>query len=125
MPAQTRLAALIAKEEGFGIPGAIPTVRHNMGDLRHSPHSQHPAGPDDVGTIDTDEHGWQDLERQLRIYAERRMPPDGHLMTLREMVYVYAPPADHNRSDVYLDFICHGLGLRPSDTVAHALTIPA
>src|SRR6185437_4031555 len=40
--AVTLLARLISREEGFGIPGALPTRDHNPGDLRHSPHSAHP-----------------------------------------------------------------------------------
>ena len=86
----TKLAQIIAREEGFGIPGKIPTIRHNPGDLRHSPHSKHPGGPshkDDIGTIDTNTDGWADLERQLVIFANEGM-------TLRSMIFdVYAPPS--------------------------------
>jgi len=111
----TRLAYLISKAEGFGIPGAQPTVKHNPGDLRHSPHSQHPGGPahkDDVGTIDTDAHGWEDLERQLKIYADMGL-------TLRQMVNVYlgvpkdapddAPDVDGNHRANYLSFLVKGI----------------
>lgn len=85
MPAKTLLAQAIAKMEGFGIKGAIPTIRHNPGDLRHSPHSQHPGGPahkDDIGTIDNDVDGWLDLERQLVLFANEGL-------NLRQMVNVY------------------------------------
>jgi hypothetical protein len=68
----TLLARLIAKEEGFGIPGSVPTRNHNPGDLRHSPHSTHTAdAPDAIRITDNDEHGWEDLERQLRLDAAR------------------------------------------------------
>ena len=112
----TRLAQLIAKEEGFGIPGAIPTVRNNPGDLRHSPHSSHPGDPNAVGTIDTVEHGWEDLERQLQIYAQRGM-------TLRQCIEVYAPPNENNTGQ-YLTFVCHGLGVDPETPMTEALKIP-
>jgi hypothetical protein len=127
----TKLAQLVAKQEGFGIAGAIPTVRHNPGDLRHSPHSQHPGGPahkDDVGTIDTDEHGWSDLERQLQIYAEEGL-------TLRQMVNLYCglpkdPPIgaiapDGNNVATYLHTIASGLNLPPATPVREALKIAA
>jgi hypothetical protein len=117
----TKLAKLIAQEEGFGRPGAIPTIRHNPGDLRHSPHSEHPGGPahaNDIGTIDTDEHGWEDEERQLRIYASEGL-------TLRQMVALYAPPTDHNDTERYLHFVCSGLGLPPEALVSEALKIAA
>jgi hypothetical protein len=38
--APDHLARLIAQEEGYGIPGAVPTRDNNPGDLHHSPHSQ-------------------------------------------------------------------------------------
>ena len=123
----TRLAYLISKAEGFGIKGAQPTVKHNPGDLRHSPHSQHPGGPahkNDIGTIDTDAHGWEDLERQLRIYAEQGL-------TLRQMVNVYlgvakdapddAPDVDGNHRQRYLSFLVNGIG--PEIKVVDALKI--
>lgn len=115
----TLLAHLIAKQEGFGIPGAIPTIRHNPGDLRHSPHSEHPGGPshkEDIGTIDTDEHGWQDLERQLVIYANQGL-------TLRQMIHLYAPEEDHNNTSAYLEFVCRGGGWSPDTKVFEALKV--
>ena len=111
----TRLAQLIARQEGFGIPGAIPTTHNNPGDLRHSPHSSH-AGedPNAIGEIDTVADGWADLERQLQIYAREGL-------TLQQMVELYAPPSDGNETSVYLQNVCAGLGLPPSTPVAIAL----
>lgn len=97
----TKLAQLISQEEGFFKPGTIPARRHNPGDLRHSPHSSHEGiGPDDIGIIDNDADGWADLERQLRIYAQRGM-------TLESAIYEFAPPAE-NDSAAYLKFIIDG-----------------
>jgi hypothetical protein len=112
----TKLAEAISHEEGFGIPGTLPTRNHNPGDLRHSPHSQHTVdAPNAIGNIDNDADGWADLERQLRIFAERKL-------TLRQCVAIYAPPNENNSAQ-YLAFVCGYLGLTPDDTVAHALTI--
>ena len=120
----SKLAELIARNEGFGVPGAIPTVRNNPGDLRHSPHSRHPHGKDDIGVIDTVEHGWSDLERQLQYYADADM-------TLLEMVNVYlgfpkdAPLdqsiVDGNNRVPYLKLICEGLGAPATMPVTDAL----
>jgi hypothetical protein len=119
MPATTRLAQLIAQQEGFGIPGAIPTIDNNPGDLTHSPHSSHVGeAPNAIGEIDTVTDGWDDLERQLQIYAERGL-------TLQEMIAEYAPVEDGNNPDEYLAFVCGGLGLPPTATVSEALAIPA
>jgi hypothetical protein len=113
----TLLARLIAKQEGFGVPGSIPTRRHNPGDLRHSPHSSHDGeGSNDIGEIDDDADGWADLEHQLQLYAARGL-------TLREVVYCYAPPSENDSAE-YLHFICDGLSLSPDTPVAKALEIP-
>ena len=117
MHSRTMLATLIARMEGFGKPGAIPTVRHNPGDLRHGPHAHHPGDPNAVGTYDSDAEGWDDLERQLGLYAARGM-------TLREMVAIYAPPSENDTLN-YLNFICDALGLAAETPVSVALKIPA
>ena len=114
--APDHLASLIAQEEGYGVPGAIPTTHNNPGDLRHSPHSSHTAAdPDAIGQIDTSADGWADLERQLEIYA-------GRGMTLAAAIYEFAPPSENN-SAAYLAFVCKGLGCSPDITVKEALTI--
>ena|SRR5690348_463962 len=111
----SKLARLIAQEEGFGKPGALPTRDNNPGDLRHSPHSDHPDDPNGIGVIDTPEDGWADLERQLRLYADRQM-------TIRAAIYQFAPPTE-NDSERYLNFVCDGLGCTPDTPVAEALKI--
>jgi hypothetical protein len=115
----TRLAQLIAKQEGFGTPGAIPTTHNNPGDLRHSPHSSH-AGedPNAIGEIDTAADGWADLERQLQLYAQRGL-------TLQQAIYEWAPPSDGNATENYLALVCAGLGMSPNTTVTDALKVPA
>jgi hypothetical protein len=114
--APDKLDALIADEEGYGIPGAIPTTHFNPGDLRHSPHSSHdPSAPDAIGQIDTPADGWADLEEQLQRYAARGL-------TLQQAIYEFAPPNENN-SSAYLNFVCDGLGCTPDTTVAAALQI--
>ncbi len=115
MPARTRLAQLIAREEGFGLPGAKPTRDHNPGDLEHAPHLTGWDGK--IGIEPSDDAGWEDLERQIGLYAARGM-------TLRQMVCVYAPP-NENDSERYLGFITENLGMNPDDLVSDALQIPA
>ncbi|HEX5461874.1 MAG TPA: hypothetical protein VFX20_18060 [Steroidobacteraceae bacterium] len=114
--APDHLASLIGQEEGYGLPGTVPTRDNNPGDLRHSPHSQHPGDPNGIGVIDTPAHGWEDLERQLEKYAARQM-------TLRAAIYAFAPPAENN-SEGYLNFVCAGLGCSPDTPVSEALKIP-
>ena len=110
----SRLARLIGQEEGYGIPGAVPTTHDNPGDLRHSPHSFHAAdAPDAIGQIDSVTDGWADLERQLQLYADRGL-------TLQQAIYEFAPPAENNSAQ-YLKYVCDGLNLLETATVAEAL----
>jgi hypothetical protein len=119
MSARTRLAQLIAEQEGFGRPGTIPTTDNNPGDLRHSPHSSHAAeDPNAIGKIDTVEDGWADLERQLELDAARGL-------TLEQTIYLWAPASDGNDPAAYLQFVCAGLGLPPETPLSQALLIPA
>jgi hypothetical protein len=98
----TLLAEAIAKEEGYGIPGALPTRNNNPGDLRHSPHSFHLGGdPNGIGIIDNPADGWADLERQLELFARR-----GY--TLRQTIYEWAPPTENNTPQ-YLGFVARYL----------------
>jgi hypothetical protein len=111
----SKLAQLIAREEGYGLAGAIPTVDNNPGDLRHSPHSSHSGNSNGIGVIDTVADGWADLERQLQLYGERGL-------TLRQAIYEFAPPIE-NDSEQYLNFVCAGLGCQPDILVSEALKI--
>ena len=113
----SKLARLIATEEGYGIPGDVPTRDNNPGDLRHSPHSFHSAGdPNGIGTIDSPADGWSDLERQLQLFSSRGL-------TLQQAIYEFAPP-EENDSAQYLKYVCDGLGLPATATVTEALTQP-
>ena len=93
---------LCAEMEGWGKLGAIPTKDNNPMDLFHSPHSEHPEGPG-VGVIGTLAEGWQDAERQARLWADRGL-------TLREAIHLQAP-APENDEVGYLKFVAEGLGV--------------
>jgi hypothetical protein len=100
----TKLAFLIRHEEGGDTPGTLPYRNHNPGDLRHSPHSQHsPGDPNAIGYIDDDADGLADLERQLRIFADRGC-------TLQQTIYTWAPVGDNNDSARYLADVIAGFG---------------
>ncbi len=114
-----RLAELIAQEEGYGIPGAVPTRDSNPGDLRHSPHSFHTADdPDGIGIIDNPADGWNDLVRQLNLFAAEYPK-----WTITDFIYTYAPPTENNTWG-YLTYICQGLGCAMSTLLVDALRIP-
>lgn len=112
----SRLAELIAREEGFFVPGSLPQRDNNPGDLRHAPNASHAGeSANAIGIEPSAQTGWDDLERQLKLYASRGM-------TLAELVEVYAPPSE-NDTERYLNFLCIGLGVPSTTTVAQALEI--
>src|SRR5208283_3084446 len=116
-----RLAELIAAEEGYGIPGALPTRNHNPGDLRHSPHSFHSSdAPDAIGQIDTPADGWADLVRQLALYADPQHHPG---MTVAQAIYDWAPPSENNSAG-YLAYVVKGLGVSSDTLLVDAMLIP-
>jgi hypothetical protein len=112
-----RLAELIAKFEGYGIPGAIPTTHANPGDLEHAPGATHTAG-DPIGEIDTPADGWHDLVRQLNIYVTEH--PN---WTVAQAIYEFAPPSE-NDTIAYLTYVLNGLGCSADTLLSDALTIP-
>lgn len=116
----TRLAQLIAREEGFFTSGTLPKRRNNPGDLRHSPHSSHVGiDQDGIGIIDTDAHGLEDLERQLRIDAARGM-------TLEQAIYSWAPPCENDSVKYLADMLIGFNGaVQPSTPLSKVLEIQA
>jgi hypothetical protein len=106
----TKLAFLIAKEEGFFVSGSLPQRNNNPGDLRHSNHSEHsPDAPNAIGDIDTVADGWADLERQLQIDASRGM-------TLQGAIYSWAPPSENDTAKYLADVLAGFAGEVSADT---------
>lgn len=60
-----RFARAVASAEGFGIPGAIPTVANNPGDLVLDGWS--PTLGAGIAVFDSEDYGWSRLYRQLSI----------------------------------------------------------
>jgi hypothetical protein len=130
MPARTRVAQLMAEQEGFGLPGTIPSERNNPLDLKHGPNALHRLGaPDDIGWYASVSLGWQDGERQLELWA-------GRGFTIRRAIEEqtgWTPKkgdVEGNNTAEYVEFVCRGLGLGPDgagpDTpLRNALKIPA
>lgn len=61
-----RMARAIATAEGFGVPGAIPTVANNPGDLV-IPDWTPTLGSAGIAVFDSVEYGWSRLYRQLNL----------------------------------------------------------
>lgn len=112
----SKLALAIAHQEGYFIPGSLPNRNNNPGDLRHGVAEVHPDNqPDAVGSFSDPIKGWQALERQLTLDADRGM-------TIQQLIYTYAPTSE-NDSAAYLSFVCQYVGCQPTDLVSQVLTI--
>lgn len=96
----TLFVKLCANEEGYWKIGSVPNRDNNPMDLRHSPHSSHPQDPNGIGVIDTRVNGFADAERQAKIWADRGL-------TLRQTIYILAPPNENN-SEKYLQDVISG-----------------
>lgn len=112
----SKLARLIAQQEGFGLTGALPTRSNNPGDLEHAPGEVHDTDSP-VGSFATAQAGWDALQRQLELYASRGM-------TVQQAVYTFAPPSENN-SAAYLKYVCDGLGCTPDTLVSEVLEAPS
>lgn len=80
-----RIAEAIARAEGYGVPGAIPTVRNNPGNIKDS------SGV--IITYPTPADGWAALYRQVTLMLtgeSRYYRPD---MTIEEVARIYTGEA--------------------------------
>ena len=109
----SKLAKLIAEQEGFFVDGSIAQRQNNPGDLEHASGEWHNGSP--IGSFYTAKKGWAALQNQLEDYANRGL-------NLSQMVDIYAPPSQNDTTD-YLNFICEGLGVSPNTLVKDALLI--
>jgi hypothetical protein len=112
-----RVAQAIAKREGFGVAGTVPTRLNNPGDLTYA--EQHNALP----------HGVTGRDGKLRVYAAFPSPMDGWLalynqirldagrgLSLRAFIKKYAPAADDNDPNSYLAFVMRFIGCQNPET---------
>lgn len=82
-----RIAQAIARAEGFGVAGAIPTVRNNPGNIRDN---SKPGAP--VGTYPSVEAGWNALYAQVeRMLKGSPLYPKG--WTLEQVAQRYTGEA--------------------------------
>lgn len=99
-PQLRRFAAAIARAEGFGQPGAIPTRNHNPGDLKSS--SVASIGADAQGHLmfSSDTDGWEALYRQLHLIVTGRSRVYTLNMTIADMARRYAGWSDNWAANV-------------------------
>jgi len=82
-------ANAIAYAEGYGIPGAIPTVANNPGDLV-IPGWQPTLGSAGIAVFDSVEYGWSRLYRQIALIIKGDSSYYRLSMSLADMGRIYA-----------------------------------
>ena len=98
------MAQLIAQQEGFGVPGAIPTDYHNPGDLTNWP--GYPTGDRGQGNITIfpdDATGWKALYTDLTVHLA--LNPNQSLDSFIQS-YAEQPPGSS-----YAQAVAQGLGV--------------
>ena len=107
------LANAIAKAEGYGIPGAIPTVANNPGDLK--------KGDVGYGTINgitkyaNVQDGWNALYAQLQLIVDGRSTRYKVTDTLRKMGQVWT--ATVSEQGAWSKNVAAALGVTPDATI--------
>jgi hypothetical protein len=86
-PGLDAFAKAIAVAEGFGVPGAIPTDRHNPGDLTD--------GTGTIRTFATDDDGWNALYSLLARVASGTSQYYTPTMTIAQFGSIYTATQQH------------------------------
>lgn len=107
-PLIEELAAAIARQEGYGRPGTLPTRYRNPGAIR-KPSWMPEARTDERGFVifDSDEQGWDALRRVISGALERGE-------SLREFITRYAPPTE-NDTETYIRNVASAVGIQDPD----------
>jgi hypothetical protein len=96
-------AEAIAAAEGYGVPGAIPTVRNNPGDLKLS------GGV--ITTFATPSEGWAALYRQIELMRDGRSAYYSPTMTLADVSRVWTA----TEQSAWLSNVIHAMRVRGYD----------
>lgn len=110
-------ANAIASAEGFGVPGAVPTVRNNPGDLKL------PSSAGEITTFSTPADGWEALYRQLdfiRTGGSAYYRPD---MSVAEVAYVWTATQQNEwLTNVLASMARQGYNVGPGTPIGEVLT---
>ena len=110
-------AHAIAKAEGFGVKGAVPTRYHNPGDIRtFKKGARYPGqvGVNKHGYVifKNDEAGFAALRENLRRMGSGESKYYGTSMTISKVAKLYA-----TKWRVWAKNVSHNLGVEPSTTL--------
>lgn len=106
MPVIDSLAKEIARMEGFYRKDKVwANINNNPGNIRPGKLSPRRNGENGgFARYDKIEDGWSDLYDYIKYRAKQGK-------TLREFIYIYAPPSDNNNTEHYLDYLSTKVGI--------------
>jgi hypothetical protein len=111
------LAGLIARMEGYYVPGTIAQENHNPGNLRYAGQTGAIGQNKGYAVFASDDAGWAALNRQLELNASRGD-------TLEQFINRYAPPSENDTTN-YLQYLVKGLGVGASTLLSQLTGYPA
>jgi len=113
-------AHLIAQKEGFfSSKETIAKRLHNPGDLR--PYSHDQKSESGYRSFQTDEQGWAELKRQIKLNAARNLSIEEFFAGKKGVYEGFAPSADKNDPRGYAEFVAKGFGVDVSTRVSDLL----
>lgn len=116
----------IAKQEGFDVPGSRAQRNHNPGNIVYGTFAtHHGATGEDRDGIHPGEPGFAVFPDDMigfRALASLLAAPRYNKLTIREAIYIYAPPED-NDTAAYIRNICEMTGLRPTDPISKGISV--
>lgn len=107
------LAETMAVMEGWNIPNSLCRRNHNPLNLRYS---KFQTGTNQgFAVFKDDETGWTAAIWDLKAKQEGRTSTGlNGSSTIKDLIFVWAPPSDNNDTNNYLNFVCKKLGINES-----------
>lgn len=116
-PRIQKLAQAIAKAEGFGVPGTVPTLAHNPGDLV-IPGWEGPLLGEGISVFETDDEGWFKLYHQLALIVLG----NSHIYNLDMNIEQMASKWTATQQEAWAQNVSRELGVSVYTTLRELLT---
>ena len=112
-----QLAQAIARAEGFGVAGAIPTLAHNPGDLVIPGWEGDTLGSAGISVLPDDQTGWARLYHQLQLIVDGR----SHVYSLDDSISDMADKWTTTDQEAWANNVAGALGVSPDVTLREIL----
>lgn len=112
-----QLAQAIAKAEGFGAAGKIPTLAHNPGDLVEGDAGSGTLGAEKITVYPDDATGWSKLDHQVFLM----LTETSRVYSLSMTFFGVAQKWTTTDPDAWASTVSGAVGLTPANTLADFL----